>query len=99
VPDSAPRWKLDKFGERLDSWIERENPSPDLRYIVTEWVFSRYDDPYQGVRREAGFANLWFGTVPRSDHGEGAVVVCSYWIEEHSKTVRCDIIASLNRPI
>ena len=43
----------------------------DLRFLVTEWILTRAADPYQGVRREAGFDNLWFGAVPRSGHGDG----------------------------
>lgn len=43
----------------------------------------------QGVRREAGFDNLWFGAVPDSEDGKGRVVACSYWIVE----------ATPNRPV
>ena len=46
-------------------WIERELPSDDLRLTVTAWILTRYDDPYQGVQREPGFDNLWFGEIPR----------------------------------
>jgi hypothetical protein len=37
-------WALERFEECLDRWIEVENPSDDLRIIVTEWVLSRFDD-------------------------------------------------------
>lgn len=60
---------------------------------------TRFSDPYQGVRRESGFANLWFGPVPNSDDGRGVVVACAYWIEESSHTVRCDSFASLSQPL
>ncbi|MGH3975205.1 MAG: hypothetical protein ACRDS9_18025, partial [Pseudonocardiaceae bacterium] len=56
---------------------------------VMAWILTRYDDPYQGVRRERDLPNLWFGRVPNSYHGSGQVVICSYWIEEFSHTVRC----------
>ena len=56
-------------------------------------------DPYQGVRREAGFDNLWFGAVPRSGHGDGLAVMCAYWIFESTRVVRYDSFASLGQPI
>lgn len=60
---------------------------------------TRFDDPYHGVRREKGFANLWFGPIPGSADGSGTVVACSYWIEEETHTVRCDSFATLNEPL
>ena len=94
----SPRWNLADFGRRLDEWAEREQPTGDVRLLVIMWVFSRYDDPYQGVRREPGFPNLWYGPVPNTDDG-ATVVLCSYWIEESTRTVRCDSFATLSRPI
>jgi hypothetical protein len=61
-------------------------------------VLSRFDDPYQGVHREPGFENLWYGAVPETRHDGDQVVVCSYWIEERTRTVRCDSIATLGLP-
>lgn len=92
-------WTLEGFLQRLDAWVELESPSDDLRLLVTAWVMTRYDDPYQGVRRETGFPNLWFGVVPNSDDGSERVVVCSYWIEESRRIVRCDNFATLNLPL
>ncbi len=93
----AAAWTLEGFLERLDAWAALESPTDDLRLIVTAWVMTRFDDPYQGVRREPGFDNLWFGTIPGTA-ASGTVVVCSYWIEESSRTVRCDNFATLNSP-
>ena len=59
-------WQLKDFEESLDHWISLESPDDDLRLVVTAWVLTRFDDPYQGVRREPGFANLWFGPIPGS---------------------------------
>jgi hypothetical protein len=92
------RWSLEGFEEALDIWAERESPDIDLRLVVTSWVFARHGDPYVGVRREAGFDNLWFGAVPGSIRDQ-KVVVCSYWIIESARTVRCDSIATLSLPI
>lgn len=92
-------WRLEGFLDRLDAWAEREAPSDDLRLVVTAWVMTRYDDPYKGVRREKGFPNLWFGAVPNTDDHGSTVVACSYWIEESSRTVRCDSFATLGLPL
>jgi hypothetical protein len=99
VPSGASAWRLEGFGECLDEWAARDLPSGDLRVVVTAWVITRFDDPYQGVRREPGFENLWFGPVPGSGDGQGNAVACSYWIEEAARTVRCDSIATLSQPI
>jgi hypothetical protein len=98
VPDPNI-WALENFEVCLDAWIELERPSDDLRFLVTAWVLTRFDDPYVGVRREPSFDNLWFGAVPGSVHGEGRVVVCSYWVHESQRMVRCDSVATLNLPI
>ena len=90
---------LEGFLNRLDAWAELESPKDDLRLIVTAWILTRYDDPYQGVRREPSFANLWFGAIPNSDDGSGNVVTCSYWIKESSHTVRCDNFGTLSLPL
>lgn len=94
-----PSWRQEAFETRLDEWIELEEPSLHLRRLVTAWVLTRLEDPYSGLQREAGFPNLWFGRIPGTYQPEsGAVVVCSLWIEEASKTVRCDRIGTLSTP-
>ncbi|MEX5631933.1 hypothetical protein [Parafrankia sp. FMc2] len=98
MADSQP-WKLVDFLPRLDQWAALEKPSDELRRLILSWVFSRMDDPYQAVRREPGFPNLWFGPIPRSEHGEWGIVCCSYWIDEGERVVRCDSFATLNRPV
>jgi hypothetical protein len=90
---------LENFLERFDAWVELESPTDDLRCIVMAWILTRDDDPYQGVRRETGFPNLWFGPVPNSYDGSGHVVTCSYWIKESSRTVRCDNFGTLSLPL
>jgi hypothetical protein len=55
---------LENFVERLDAWIAIENPSEDLRIIVTEWVVARFDNPYTDVSRMPDFPNLWFRPIP-----------------------------------
>jgi hypothetical protein len=92
-------WQLIGFEDALDAWISHENPSVDLRFLVTEWVVGRADDPYIGVTRRLEIAsNYWFGVVPGS-RDDDRVVTCAYWIDEPTRSVRCDIIASLRPPI
>ncbi|MGH3426050.1 MAG: hypothetical protein ACRDQZ_00490, partial [Mycobacteriales bacterium] len=85
--------------ERFDAWVELESPTDDLRCVVMAWIMTREDDPYQGVRREAGFPNLWSGPVPDSCDRSGHVVVCSYWIKESSRAVCCAIFGTLSLPL
>jgi hypothetical protein len=68
--------------------------------VVEAWIETRYDDPYQGVEREPGFENLWFGLIPGTyDRRRDTVVVCSYTIEESTRTVRCNDITTLGYPM
>jgi hypothetical protein len=99
VTSGVRSWELINFLERFDAWVELERPTGDLRCIVMNWILTRNEDPYQGVRRERGFPNLWFGQVPNSRDDSGHVVVCSYWIEESSRTVRCDNFGTLSSPL
>jgi hypothetical protein len=98
VSERLPSWRLEGFLERFDAWAELELPNDDLRFLVMEWILSRSDDPYKGVRREKGFDNLWFGPIPRTAHGKGMVVTCSYWIFESTRTVSCDTFGTLSPP-
>ena len=59
----AEPWHLEGFGNRLDEWIDVEGPGDWLRMLVGNWVLSRIDDPYGGLRRESHFDNLWFGVM------------------------------------
>jgi hypothetical protein len=99
VDEASPAWRLERFSEHFESWIERENPHTDLRILVGGWIWTRAETPYLGVRRADGFANLWFGAVPNTDDGRGHVVSCSYWIEELRHSVRCDNFSTLDLPL
>jgi hypothetical protein len=92
-------WELAGFIDRLDMWELAEQPSEDLSVIVTDWVFTRYDDPYRGARREPDFENLWLSVIPDSDDGSGRVVVVSFWIHESTHVVVCNGIATLSLPL
>jgi hypothetical protein len=84
-------WSLLRFEPELDAWAERENVPPDLLLPVLAWILDRMDDPYDGVQRAEGFDNLWHGSIPQTfGLVPGRVVTCSYWIEENTRTVRCD---------
>jgi hypothetical protein len=83
----------------MDLWADDAKPSSDLIIIVSLWIQSRTDDPFEDVQRVDGFDNLWFGAVPGSDDGEGRVVTCSYWIDVSTRTVRCDLFSTSTWPI
>lgn len=94
-----PVWDLVNFDERFQDWVDREDPIDPLRTTVLSSIFTRFDDPYVGVRREPGFDNLWFGRIPGTEHGESSVVVWSYFVEERTHSVVCSSIATLNEPV
>lgn len=94
-----PVWTLQDFLLRFDQWAAQEDPDEDLRLQVIAWILSRADDPYQGVRREPGFDNLWYGSIPFTQHDRDQVVICAYWIHELSRAVRCERFGSLSLPI
>lgn len=98
MPSSSPPWKLENFIERFEAWVQRDSPEDDLRLIVTDWITTRYSTPYQGVDRQVGFDNLWYGHIPNSGDGCGNVVTCSYWIRESSHTVYCNDFSVLSYP-
>lgn len=97
--DHSGAWVLADFEQHFDWWTDLESPSQLLRFAVLTWILSRHEDPYQGVRRQAGFENLWSGTVPGTDHGEFQVVACSYFIAESHRAVICNSISTLSRPV
>jgi hypothetical protein len=53
-------WQLAGFQEARDRWTTVDSPTVDEQFVVGEWILSRHDDPYDGMRREPGFPNLWF---------------------------------------
>lgn len=92
-------WNLAAFEEHIELWIQQEAPTDDLRLTVANWLLSRIDDPYLGMRRETdGHSNLWFGMIPGTRHGHSAVC-CSYLIFEQTGTVRCNSLATLSWPM
>lgn len=76
MPSEPLDWKLVRFPECIERWTKLESPSDDQQLVVLDWVMSRHDDPYRGMRRAEGFENLWFGAIPGTEPG-WAVVTCS----------------------
>jgi hypothetical protein len=94
-----PLWTLLGFLDRLDQWVARESPADEVRLVATAWIMTRFEDPYQGVRREGKFPNLWFGPVPGTQDRSGRVVGCAYWVDEVNHTVRCDSFDTFYEPL
>ncbi len=98
MPDAL--WRLIDVDDRLDEWIERESPNQDLIIAVTAWTLSRMEDPYESLRRDPGFANLWFGKVPRTyDPDTRTAIACTLFVDEQSHEVKIDRFARLGVPI
>jgi len=75
-----PAWTLLEFVPKLDEWIAIEHPLPELRVLLTDWIFTRVSDPFANARRVVGFADYWLAVVPGSDHfddyAERSGVIC-----------------------
>lgn len=97
MPENSALWRLYNFEYHLDIWISLEKPEQELINEALSWILSRADYPYHGVAREPGFDNLWYGRIPGTSY-QGTTVVCSYFISEQDHAVRCNSIATLNRP-
>jgi hypothetical protein len=93
------RWRLVRFIAHLDRWAAAEDPSQDERLAVVAWVMARHDNPYAGVRRVKGEANLWFGRVAGTRRPDGTIVTCAYHILEETRVVRCHAIARAYLPL
>ena len=95
---ASTSWDVLGFVEALDAWVEREQPADELRRFVTQWIFTRMDDPYALARRADGFADYWWAVVPGSEDPDGRVVLCFFWIDPAARTARCDTFSSLSPP-
>lgn len=103
MTNASPSWMLSDFLPRLDRWADQEQPLDELRLEATAWILSRASDPFSGAQRVEGFADYWQAVVPNSEHfdnyAERSCVVCLFWIDVASRSVRCDSFASLSLPI
>jgi len=94
-------WQLIGFDEWLEIWELNEPASgalDALRFVVISWILSRGDDPYKDAQPDPAAPGLWFAEIPGSYH-DGQVVVCTYWIEETTHTVRCIMLGTLSWPV
>ncbi|MGQ0464315.1 MAG: hypothetical protein ACT4QG_03230 [Sporichthyaceae bacterium] len=99
MSNRASAWNLIHFDRRMDEWIAREAPDEDRRFAVGHWILGVMDDPYPGMRRQAGFDNLWFGAVPGTRRSDDTAVACGYWVVERTRSVRCESFATLGLPL
>jgi hypothetical protein len=90
-------WNIVGLVEALNAWVAREHPSEHLRKAVGRWAFQQHEDPYQGVHRQPGFPNLYFGEVAGTRH-KGAALSCTYFIEVTTHSVKWDNFTTLNLP-
>ncbi len=97
MADAAAPWRLTGFLERLEVMLKDEIDQTQ-RKAIRDWLIDLFLDPYQGATREPVAANLWRRKIPGTDTAEGRQVVCVYWIEEETRSVRCDMYAILRPP-
>lgn len=85
----------------MEIW-EKNEPisaiSGDRRYAVLDWMISRGTDPYAGARREDVAENYWLAKIPQTFH-DGQMVVCTFYVYEETRTVRCDMLVTLSLPV
>jgi hypothetical protein len=106
LPRPGPHggWNLTNLDVHLELWQQICDPPQDVRLIVAEWLMSRLEDPYEGMRHEdvntdgQGHPNLWSGVVPGT-HRDGTVVLVSVLVFEQIGTVRFESIMTLGWPI
>ena len=94
-------YTLQGFKEWMEIWEKNEPSSAvsaDRRIAVLDWMVSRGADPYAGARRESGAPNQYLAKIPGTFHG-GQVVVCTFYVYEETRTVRCDMLTTLSPPI
>lgn len=85
-------WRLVGFHERLIEWVGREQPPDWLPERVAEWLPSLALDPFhRAVSEPGGGGVLWLVEVPDAE-AYGLSVVCSYWIDDGNRVVRCNYI-------
>jgi hypothetical protein len=95
---SPSSWIPLDFEDRIARWIDRDGfRDDDLRLEVVSWIINQLHDPYDGVKPVASLPGLYQGTIPHTEI-RGTAVLCSYWIDNDARTVRCDNIATLALP-
>jgi hypothetical protein len=91
-------WAPQDFEDRYDRWVAQDgHADQDLRLEVLAWLMGRLADPYDGAKPIASVPGLFQATIPHTEI-DGRAVMCSYWIDNDARTVRCDNIATLALP-
>lgn len=95
---AASGWTIQGWASATTQWRELDDPDDLLRQRLIQWLRVCGENPYRRARRDNHIPNHWYAIVPGSER-DGRVVVCTYWIEERTKTVRADVIAQLRLPV
>lgn len=92
-------WQLVNFDDPLNRWLDLEQPDLPIRIAVAEWILSVADDAYAGACRQPDVGvNYWLAKIPNT-YRAGRAVVCTFRIDEETRTVTCDMIATLSMPL
>ncbi len=94
-------WEVDEqfFDRAFRSWVEREQPSIDLRFVVVEWVHGLQSDPFLRARPVQDFGDdWWFARIRDSNTGQ-YVVTAVFFADPEYKLVQISVLATLGFPI
>jgi hypothetical protein len=104
VTDLPPFWQLTNFTENLQTLRPSPEMSPQRLHATLAWIRRVEDNPFrpemsrQADMRHDELGDLYFGPVPGTRNADNSWVVCSYWINEYMRTVRCDGLGILTNP-
>lgn len=91
----AEEWELQDFAIALKEWIDRDNPSPEMRRLSIRWAASRAADPYKQTSRVPHMGPIyWLAYLP-TPPVENIVVVAGLHIDEQAHAVRCSKIQTV----
>jgi hypothetical protein len=100
VPDDPGRQRLLlDYEEPIRLWVREYAPSLPVLLTVRDWLRSREENPFAGIRYVHGFDNYLFGVIPGTMGDDGRVVTCTYWVFREDWTVRIDMLSTASWPV
>lgn len=92
-------WELENFGPCIAAWIA-DNPPPEWRKPVNEWVRRLRLNPVDGAEQEPAIENAdwsgWYCEIPGASDLE-TVTGCFYRVSKTVRVVHCVTIGTGQR--